>query len=647
MAGAKDVTIRTQALDGTWQTMGGETARGIYPEGVTLEADAWGSSVASFNLRRDPRAFFPDIGAFTPVEIDVGSTLVWSGRVRETPAQVAQRVINVQCEGWQFHLDDDIYQRTYVHTNLSEYKDMRSVLSIDLAGFALRQAASVSTDGGITLSFPNNMVLDGSGSRVGVLLDLGAGNSASRLVVDWESSNNDPNIRFIGGVTNAADLSTGADIISFPLNTSSGVGTAAGTAGSAGRYVYLYLVFSGSTVTTTQDYWIRIRSCQAFADTTFESGNASVLKASTVVADALSKATILLSTDMSGIDQTTFPIPSYAPGYQTPRQAWTAVDAYHDWLKKIDVQRRPIYTAKPSRPIFEVGPWSAIDDDDASANSGAEIFNKAIVTSQDPVGNAVVTTKRPASTSTTKTIEPSLQPSSIAAVGSNASKALWSAGTFRAGFEYIADLYTTNTSGSIINSVGGPIFGVDPTDLAFGRTNFTLNPGDSISLSVSWTPKADTAATSVILQANGTIQWAVIYRGSVTLVDRRGFRRAMQLPVSSVLPSDGVAAGQIGSAWLTDHLTTPFRGSVTIASDESLRDIATGSDVGLERLLLATGQMLRFSDRSDPDTGGHGRDGRIAAVSYMPTTNTAAVTIDNSRTSFDALLARLAIIQGG
>src|SRR4051812_26005403 len=129
MAGPKDVTVRVASLDGTWTTIGGDRPRGVWPEGVVLEADGWGSSKASFNLRRDPTTFWPDIGAFTPVEVDVASTLVWSGRVSETPARVAQRTMNVQCEGWQYHLDDDLYQRFYVHTKLTEWRDSRSFLT--------------------------------------------------------------------------------------------------------------------------------------------------------------------------------------------------------------------------------------------------------------------------------------------------------------------------------------------------------------------------------------------------------------------------------------------------------------------------------------------------------------------------------------
>ncbi len=50
--------------------------------------------------------------------------------------------------------------------------------------------------------------------------------------------------------------------------------------------------------------------------------------------------------------------------------------------------------------------------------------------------------------------------------------------------------------------------------------------------------------------------------------------------------------------------------------------------------------------RIDPDTGGQGRDGRIAEVRYDPRTDQATVALDSRRDSVDALLERLAVVVG-
>jgi hypothetical protein len=87
-------------------------------------------------------------------------------------------------------------------------------------------------------------------------------------------------------------------------------------------------------------------------------------------------------------------------------------------------------------------------------------------------------------------------------------------------------------------------------------------------------------------------------------------------------------------------------GTVTLVGNGSVRDVLTGEDVPLERLLTKTGQLIRFSDRTDPDTGGHARDGRIANVSYNPGTDTAVITVDSARSSFEAFIARLDLLAG-
>jgi hypothetical protein len=544
MAGAKDVTVRALTLDGQWAMIGSDRVRGVWPENVSLESDLWGSSRASFNLRRDAAAFFPDIGAFTPIEVEVGSKLVWSGRVQQTPSQVAQRVINVQCEGWQYHLDDDLFQRTYVHDRLADWRDTRTFPGADLATSHLPHLTVITGDGGITFGCAAGIsftTLRGAG----VTLDFGPnGPYAKRAVASFVRGSGAPGsvgvrlyIRahssFAGGFFGGGTID---DFVSAfnPDTISQNPATPTIVAGSGTvglRYLSVFLYNSGATYTAGLEDVLTMTDIKVFTDTAYESGNASILKASDVVADALTRGTMLLSTDRSGIQATSFSLPEYAPsGPQTPRQAWSSVNAYHDWLSQIDVQRRPIFAPKPTRPLFEIGAWSAIDDEDASANSGDEIYNRTLVTAQSPDGQPI----------------------------------------------------------SVERTITG------------------------------------------------------------TLVDRRGFRRTMQLPVNSALPTgSNAAANQIGDLWLAAHQTTPFKGSVTITGDQSVRHIMSGSDIGLEDLLLNTGQLLRFSDRSDPDTGGHGRDCRIASVSYTPASNTAQITLDNSRTSLPALLARLAIIQGG
>ena len=118
--------VRAKELGGQWTVLGADTLRGVTVENPQFSADRNGSRDASFTLRRSPRAIWPDLGAFTDYEIEEGGHLVFEGRVKETPMRDSDdRQIQVNLEGWQAHADDDVYQRTYVETDLSRFGDCR------------------------------------------------------------------------------------------------------------------------------------------------------------------------------------------------------------------------------------------------------------------------------------------------------------------------------------------------------------------------------------------------------------------------------------------------------------------------------------------------------------------------------------------
>jgi len=121
----RDAVIRIQELDGTWQTLGTDRASGITAEGLQLTSNEWGPDTASFELHRDPSVGWPDLSAFTPVEVEVGNQLCWSGRIAETQIQDgSQRQLSVRCEGWQYHLDDDQLAKSWVSRSLTDWKNI-------------------------------------------------------------------------------------------------------------------------------------------------------------------------------------------------------------------------------------------------------------------------------------------------------------------------------------------------------------------------------------------------------------------------------------------------------------------------------------------------------------------------------------------
>lgn len=526
-----EVTVHLKALDGTWEVCGADRARGVWPENVKgIRADGWGSKTAGFDLRRDPKAIWPDIGAFTPVQIDIDGIPRWSGRVAQTPVRDdLDSVISVQCEGWQAHLDDDVYERWYVHTRLSDWKDARSHLSADLA--ALRSAWQVDTSGGVKISFPSGVPADGSGM---VYLDAGPGSTIKQI--GWTASSSawaaNNSLYVLGGSTFAGLGAESYNPGSIGAGTSY---TDSFTFSTPRRFVAFRIDSNGHT--PAADEWFKLEQIVCVRESAYLSGLSSVLKADVIVKHALSVATDdeIIDADTSLIEAGTFNIPEFAMGEpRTPRQVWEAADAFEDRVRKIDVHRRPVYKAKPTVPVAEVGAWSAMSFEDASANDGSEIYERVIVKATAP----------------------------------------------------------------------------DGTPLRVERAQSQQPNPFGIS----------------------------------TRIGRRGFQRTKVLDVSFALTTS--AAEQLGDLFLRAHARTPFKGTVKLTGRGAARDPKTGTPLPVDALLEMTGEMIRFMDRVDPDTGAVGRDARIAEVSVDPDTEEATVTLDNSRAGFDALLARLDVVLG-
>ena len=690
---AKDCTIRVQTLDGTWQTIGADVGRGITPANVTLTSDTWGSKRATFDLRRDVDLPWIDLSAFTPVEIEVGGVVVWSGRIAETPVRDgADSVINVQCEGWQSHLDDDMYERIYVHTNLGDYKDQRSFPDAVL-GRAGTAAGQVNVDGGnLVLSFPRGTdFVASTQAYAGAVLDLGPYNLAKRIVFDVMAPSRTGSGGYWGfhcrfsdspkiDSTAINDVYTN-DITALSTSTAT---TIAATSATARRYVMFFLYHSsGSTFTSSEDNTVRISSSQVFTDTAYESSNASALKADAVVKDALNRATLKFSSDQSSVTTGTFNIPELAPSEpKTPRQMWDAVDAFEDRYKKIDVLQRPIYKAKPTTPEVEVGGWSTMEFEDASANSGDDIYSRVIITGTkadgtplrvsrsqgEQTGAALSIANSPsftnpsfdtnttgwtaaggsaAITRDTATFDSSPASGRFDTLSYGSTLTATFSGTFVARQTYVLKLRVRYSSG--IDNLRAT-FG-SATDYATTAWKFDTSRGSAFATySVTWTPATTTSSVNLVLTKQGLgsgyfwIDTGQIWVSASTMVDRRSFVKTKTINASFTLTDE--AATQIADKWLLSHKTSPFRGKAKITGTGSIREILTGRKLQVEEMLLRTGELIRFTDKIDPDTGAIGRDGRIVEAQYDFDADTVDITIDSSRAGFDALLERLGVVLG-
>lgn len=677
---AKETTVWIKPLDLPWEQVGTGGFQGITPENINLEADTWGPSNATFDLRRDPDAPALDLSAGAEVEVHVAGVNVWDGFVSSTPKKRGDLVVSVVCRGWQDELDGRIFTAGYVHTSLTDFKDARSFTTTPLGNMRANGRVEAS-NGSIVLGWGNGAVIQ-AGDGVGVILDLGPNLTGKRVVLSYSNEGVAAGsyTLYAKGIDSPADIIAAGDT-AWSGDPATAGSPQAGTLSTARRYVAILLYSTGSA-TLTADRLVRIAGCQVFAATAYESGNASVLKASTVVSDALDRGTLALSSDRSGIDATSFNIPDLwlDPKGVTARELISKVNAYHNWTAKLEPGRRFVFRARTTVPKVKVGEWSALpDDEDASANDITEVYNHCRATSTEPGGTLVVVDRYSAqqvgatfddvttgyaanpsfatntagwtagtSTITRDTGTYDTAPASgrwdntgasdALAVGDTISYAL--AGTFRAGLTYrltirgltsagIANLSTTFTGTIGYLSLGTAWI---TRDFYYSPRVDAVNPALTFAL--------DFASTALYVWLDGL----TVTVSKPTILDKRGRLRSQILDATAALPADGVALTQLADTWLAAHTTTPFKGKQAIQGAHSVRDYLTGDNVAPERLLAMTTDLLHFDDRINPDTGDVGRDGRIVKVSYQPLTDTVQTDVDSARSDFGALLARIGVL---
>lgn len=702
----KDTTIAIKTLDG-WEFVGTDRARGIYAENVSNPvADRMGALSCSFDLKRNPRSLWPDLGPYADTDIEIAGSRIFSGRIKGTPARDgADRTMNIQLEGWQAHLDDDVYVPGYLHTSLTDWKDCRSVLSESAVGRIGTAAGLVTVgDGAIVLGWPKGAQLTGGTQAfAGAYLDLGPNAKAKRVTFHYEkltgAAGTGNFIFLVRGSDVPNTISTGGagtyeDVWTDDLGTMfTSPGTInAGTFTAAHRYIAVILYWaSASSFTLGEDDTMRIDAFATYSDPAYESGGASNLKADDVIRDALNRATILLSNDRSQIDPdpanpVTFDMPSFfSLDNKTPREVIQSANAYHNYETRIDNDRRMIFKALSTAPLIEVGDWSAIEFEDSSQGSGEDIYNQAIVEAQTASGDPqriLRTAGQQSGVVATPISTPSLSNPTFTVLPFSG----WSGtGGWGIGRTTVAGEFDSSpaagkisgglTGGQVTASFTGTFkkgqvyqltFVAKTTNL-YDTTHVTLGsagtPSDSataivqtgtvifggfVDQTVTWVPQADHTDGQILLN-NSTA--SIIFIDSFalalvepTLVDRRGFKRTKILQVASALDDAGLAAAQLADTYLKGHKNTPFKGKLTIGG--GLREILTGRTVPVEQLLNRTNELIRLNHLIDPDTGAVGRDGRIVQVTYDRAKDQAQVDLDSTSDNFEALIARLSAFSG-
>lgn len=385
---APRLIVRATPLNGPQVALGTDTRRGVYVEDFQCSADQWGPLDASFTLKRSPRTTWPDIGFWAPIEAELENQLLWSGRVLSTPGSESDtNQITVNCQGWQGHLDDRPFTQMYVHSALTDFADVRGLPDALLGQGSGAHPAScqvnAATDG-ITLMFPANVPI-GQFEGCSAQLDLGPFSNAKRISIDVQTSNNDGNVSLFCFVGNSDQPQQGTftNPITQTINVASA--TLAGTA-TPQRYVSFRLQRQGVGYTPGVDIWAKVTRCQIFTDTAFESGNASILKASDIVKDCLLRL-VLLDPSTLLIATPSFSIPTFNMANQTPRDAITASNSFQNWQARVTADRKLEYRAMPASPIVALSDQSSFDD--LSAGSGDVIYSEVYYQGTGPDGAPV------------------------------------------------------------------------------------------------------------------------------------------------------------------------------------------------------------------------------------------------------------------
>jgi hypothetical protein len=123
---------------------------------------------------------------------------------------------------------------------------------------------------------------------------------------------------------------------------------------------------------------------------------------------------------------------------------------------------------------------------------------------------------------------------------------------------------------------------------------------------------------------------------------RRGITRSQTLNAQApILDADG---DLLGDTFLLAHARPPMKGSLTITGN-SVTDLLTGRKLSPLEVASRAGELIRMLDLPDPLTGDIGRDVRIITGTWGK--GQASITLDEDRSRWEALMARMAAVQGG
>jgi hypothetical protein len=401
--------VRVLPRGGRWEYLGQDRYVGRGPEQLSYDFDRWGPNNLTFQIDRDPNIDQGDLQEFTPIEVIRGERIVWSGRTMETPGS-ASKSISVKAAGWQYHMDDQTFSKTYVHSDMTQFKDIKDYPGTltGLSQATSNESVNVGV-GEIEIRADADYVINNGGHGAAVL-DLGPGNTGAYAFVDPNQLSQPiapgaPTFELRIRASNAPDNKTSAGGGWAAGNfTDVGVMTGAsvppigtGIAGSMGNRRYLHIIWKVTNSPTNpvqSGNFVRIEAVNVFGNSAWQASNVSNLHANDVLSDILQYVP-QLQQDSSRIAVTTFDIPHLAFGTEekTPREVAEMVNAYHGYRLRVSPDRYLEFVQQANRPGLVVNTNDqGVTFQDASTNSGSDVYSRVIARGQTGAGQPIKAT---------------------------------------------------------------------------------------------------------------------------------------------------------------------------------------------------------------------------------------------------------------
>ena len=393
--------VRVETRAGDWEVLGVDRYRGIHPQGLLPAYDGWGPSALTFTLRRDPNLPSPELEAYTPLEVLAGGgEVIWGGWIMDTPgAGGDDATITVNARGWQFDLDHDQATGLYVHSDLTQWENVRERIEATLTRIGT-QGATVETGPVATLGWVKGSSMQASNAAyAAIMLDCGedSANWLKRLSLDFTRIGGLAfgNFSFTARNNASPDLAANGASYEDPYSVDPGsltIGasnTLSWTFTTPRRYVGVCLFYIAAyTGQLGEDNLIRITGARGYKLTAYESGNQSNFKASNAIGSVLPLAP-RLDQSTADITATALNLPHYAHPTEekTPRQTIEEVNAFHGYRARVTAFRRLQFLPQSANPALSVDVSSpGADFQDTSLNAGGELYSKVIARGRTGAG---------------------------------------------------------------------------------------------------------------------------------------------------------------------------------------------------------------------------------------------------------------------